>query len=114
MKNNRTIGSICSKHPDLKGERFKHNGTCPACSNEHSKRCNQKVRDRAKLCEELQDEAVTSKLRIARLERALGAMLFLFDDGVGRSWSADALDYARKLTPAVEFKPVGLPREDKS
>lgn len=39
------------------------------------------------------------------LRKALGGMLFAFDDGVGRDWSADLLDYARKLSPAAEFKP---------
>ncbi|MCW2270871.1 hypothetical protein [Pseudomonas sp. JUb96] len=38
--------------------------------------------------------------------RALGGMLFAFDDGVGRDWSQELLDYARKLAPAVEFKPA--------
>lgn len=42
-------------------------------------------------------------LRESQLRRALGGMLFGFDDGVGREWSADLLDYARTLTPAVEF-----------
>lgn len=39
-----------------------------------------------------------------KLKKALSGMLFAFDDGVGRDWSADLLDYARKLTPAAEFK----------
>ncbi|MBI6563313.1 hypothetical protein YA0745_23540 [Pseudomonas synxantha] len=43
--------------------------------------------------------------RIDQLERALGGMLFGFDDGVGRDWSEDLLDFARRLTSAVEFKP---------
>ncbi|MNE88414.1 hypothetical protein D3C80_1857200 [compost metagenome] len=43
---------------------------------------------------------------VQELRRALGGMLFAFDDGVGQDWSRDLLDYARKLTPAVEFKPV--------
>ena len=43
---------------------------------------------------------------VQELRRALGSMLFAFDDGVGQDWSRDLLDYARKLTPAVEFKPV--------
>lgn len=42
--------------------------------------------------------------RIDDIERALGGMLFAFDDGVGREWSADFFDYARKLTSAVEFE----------
>ncbi|MNC76920.1 hypothetical protein D3C75_1287460 [compost metagenome] len=41
---------------------------------------------------------------VEELYRALGGMLFAFDDGVGRDWSQDLLDYARKLAPAVEFK----------
>jgi hypothetical protein len=44
--------------------------------------------------------------RIELLERALGGMLFAFDDGVGLDWSADLLDFARKQTPTVEFKPA--------
>ena len=39
------------------------------------------------------------------LRKALAGMLFAFDDGVGREWSAEMLNYARKLCPAVEFKP---------
>jgi len=39
------------------------------------------------------------------LRKALAGMLFAFDDGVGLHWSADLLDYARKLCPAEEFKP---------
>lgn len=42
--------------------------------------------------------------RESQLQRALGGMLFAFDDGVGREWSAPLLDYARKLTPAMEFQ----------
>lgn len=42
--------------------------------------------------------------RIAELEQALAGMLFAFDDGVGLDWSEDLLDFARKLTPAVEFQ----------
>ena len=38
------------------------------------------------------------------LKRALGGMLFAFDDGVGQDWSAPLLDYARQHCPAVEFK----------
>lgn len=44
-----------------------------------------------------------SNERVDVLERALGGMLFAFDDGVGREWSTPLLDYARTLTPAVEF-----------
>lgn len=44
--------------------------------------------------------------RIDDIERALGGMLFAFDDGVGRDWSANLLDYARKLTSAAEFNPA--------
>ncbi|MGH8379306.1 hypothetical protein [Pseudomonas sp.] len=43
---------------------------------------------------------------VEELRRALGGMLFAFDDGVGQDWSKSLLDYARKLTPAVEFKPA--------
>ncbi|MCE5988492.1 hypothetical protein LVV83_15780 [Pseudomonas sp. LM20] len=39
------------------------------------------------------------------LRRALGGMLFAFDDGVGKAWSRDLLDFSRQITPAVEFKP---------
>lgn len=42
--------------------------------------------------------------RIAELEQALAGMLFAFDDGVGRDWSEDLLDFARKLTPVAEFQ----------
>ncbi|MCW2272432.1 hypothetical protein [Pseudomonas sp. JUb96] len=41
---------------------------------------------------------------IRNLRRALGGMLFAFDDGVGEDWSQGVLDYARQVTPAVEFK----------
>lgn len=41
--------------------------------------------------------------RVSDLERALGGMLFAFDDGVGRDWSAPVLDYARKQCRAVEY-----------
>lgn len=44
--------------------------------------------------------------RVDDIERALGGMLFAFDDGVGRDWSADLLDYARTLTSAAEFNPT--------
>lgn len=45
------------------------------------------------------------------LRKALGGMLFAFDDGVGvgvgvgEDWSAPLLDHARTLCSAVEFKP---------
>lgn len=42
--------------------------------------------------------------RLTVAERALGGMLFAFDDGVGREWSAPLLDFARTVTPAIEFK----------
>ncbi|MBF8764164.1 hypothetical protein [Pseudomonas putida] len=42
---------------------------------------------------------------IRNLRRALGGMLFAFDDGVGEDWSQSVLDFARQVTPAVEFKP---------
>lgn len=38
------------------------------------------------------------------LRKALAGMLFAFDDRVGLHWSADLLNYARKLCPAAEFK----------
>ncbi|WP_256675710.1 hypothetical protein [Pseudomonas sp. R5(2019)] len=41
---------------------------------------------------------------VEELRRALGGMLFAFDDGVGRDWSRDLLDFARKIAPAAEFK----------
>lgn len=44
-------------------------------------------------CQEAQQE----------IERALAGMLFAFDDGVGREWSEDLLDYARKLVAAKEY-----------
>ncbi|NUU37619.1 hypothetical protein [Pseudomonas sp. C2B4] len=44
--------------------------------------------------------------RIDELERALGGMLFEFDDDVGREWSVDLLDFARNQAKAVELKPV--------
>ncbi|MDF3930496.1 hypothetical protein [Pseudomonas putida] len=55
----------------------------------------------------LADPAVVAGLitEIKALRRALGGMLFAFDDGVGKEWSKDLLDYARQVTPAVEFKP---------
>lgn len=53
---------------------------------------------------DLIEENSELKNRVAELERALGGMLFGFDDGVGRDWSAPLLDYARTLTHAVEFK----------
>lgn len=43
---------------------------------------------------------------VEQLRRVLGGMLFAFDDGVGVEWSQDLLDFARKLTPAVEFNPA--------
>ena len=49
--------------------------------------------------------------RAARLELALGGMLFAFDDGVGREWSEELLDFARKLTAAKEFKAALKPAE---
>ncbi|WP_147282644.1 hypothetical protein [Pseudomonas jessenii] len=64
------------------------------------------------LAEQEKDEA--ERLRVLatslteekeNLRKALAGMLFAFDDGVGLDWSADLLDYARKLCPAEEFKP---------
>jgi len=51
----------------------------------------------------LQSTIAQLQARVQELEIGLGGMLFAFDDGVGRGWSAKILDYARKLTPAVEF-----------
>ncbi|MCQ0167730.1 hypothetical protein DN388_12280 [Pseudomonas sp. S12(2018)] len=42
---------------------------------------------------------------IRDLRRALGGMLFAFDDGVGEDWSRGVLDFARQVTPPVEYKP---------
>ncbi|MGR6498026.1 hypothetical protein [Pseudomonas fulva] len=55
----------------------------------------------------LADPAVIAGLikEIKALRRALGGMLFAFDDGVGEDWSEELLDYARQVTPAVEYKP---------
>ncbi|WP_236183298.1 hypothetical protein [Pseudomonas juntendi] len=55
----------------------------------------------------LADPAVIAGLikEIKSLRRALGGMLFAFDDGVGKSWSRDLLDFARQVAPAVEYKP---------
>jgi len=44
--------------------------------------------------------------RLAELQRVLGGMLFAYDDGVGRDWSAPLLDHARTLCPAFEFVPA--------
>lgn len=57
--------------------------------------------------ESLQLRLNAADQRIDDVERALGGMLFAFDGGVGRDWSADLLDHARKLTSAVELKPSG-------
>lgn len=45
------------------------------------------------------------------LVTALAGMLFAFDDGAGREWSEDLLDFARKLTAAKEFKSALKPAE---
>ncbi|WP_432755313.1 hypothetical protein [Pseudomonas sp. WMBT8] len=50
--------------------------------------------------------------RALGLEKALAGMLFAFDDGVGRDWSAPLLDYARTLTPAAEFQSRAKAGED--
>jgi ribosomal protein L37AE/L43A len=44
--------------------------------------------------------------RLAEFQRVLSGMLFAYDDGVGRDWSAPLLDHARTLCPAVEFVPA--------
>jgi hypothetical protein len=41
---------------------------------------------------------------LTKARELLGGMLFAFDDGVGREWSAPLLDEARKFCPAVEFQ----------
>ncbi|WP_241653189.1 hypothetical protein [Pseudomonas alkylphenolica] len=55
----------------------------------------------------LADPAVIAAImtELMDLRKALGGMLFAFDDGSGQNWSRDLLDYARKITPAVEYKP---------
>lgn len=45
-----------------------------------------------------------SEAELAKAREFLGGMLFAFDDGVGRDWSAPLLDEARKFCPAVEFQ----------
>ncbi|MGA9221922.1 MAG: hypothetical protein WBZ57_12080 [Pseudomonas graminis] len=52
----------------------------------------------------LQQRLNIADQRVCDLEVGLGGMLFAFDDGVGRDWSAPLLDHARKLCKAVEFK----------
>lgn len=54
----------------------------------------------------LQQRLTVAETREFQLNRALGGMLFAYDDGVGREWSAPLLDYARELTPAIKFKPI--------
>ncbi|MCP1651644.1 hypothetical protein [Pseudomonas nitroreducens] len=51
----------------------------------------------------LRIENINLKLAAKQTERALAGMLFAFDDGVGQEWSADLLDFARKLVKAKEF-----------
>lgn len=55
--------------------------------------------------EQLHEEVIRLTEEKEDLRKALAGMLFAFDDGVGLHWSADLLDYARKLCPAEEFKP---------
>ncbi|MGF6669170.1 hypothetical protein [Pseudomonas monsensis] len=55
--------------------------------------------------EQLHEEVIKLTEEKGNLRKALAGMLFAFDDGVGLDWSADLLDYARKLCPAEEFKP---------
>lgn len=55
--------------------------------------------------EQLHEEVIKLTEEKGRLRKALAGMLFAFDDGVGLDWSADLLDYARKMCPAEEFKP---------
>jgi hypothetical protein len=49
-----------------------------------------------------ENDVLQSELTKAR--ELLGGMLFAFDDGVGKDWSAPLLDEARKFCPAVPFK----------
>lgn len=56
--------------------------------------------------EEQQQRLTVVEAREFQLNRALGGMLFAYDDGVGRAWSAPLMDYARKLATAMEFRPV--------
>ncbi|CAI8805623.1 hypothetical protein [Pseudomonas zeae] len=55
--------------------------------------------------EQLHEEVIKLTEEKGNLRKALAGMLFAFHDGVGLDWSADLLDYARKLCPAEEFKP---------
>ncbi|WP_047300703.1 hypothetical protein [Pseudomonas fluorescens] len=55
--------------------------------------------------EQLHEEVIKLTEEKGNLRKALAGMLFAFDDGVGLDWSADLLDYARKLCPPEEFKP---------
>lgn len=59
----------------------------------------------------LQARLTAADERVDVLETALAGMLFAFDDGVGREWSEDLLDFARKLTAAREFKAALKPAE---
>lgn len=61
----------------------------------------------------LQSTIAQLQARVSQLESGLGGMLFAFDDGVGRGWSEKLLDYARKLTPAVEFDATAALNEAK-
>lgn len=54
---------------------------------------------------ELADHTTKLQAENEALRKALGGMLFAFDDGVGREWSASLLEYARALCPAAEFNP---------
>ena len=60
---------------------------------------------------ELQALLTAADERANVMETALAGMLFAFDDGVGRDWSAPLLDFARKLTTAKEFKAALKPAE---
>ena len=62
---------------------------------------------------DLQQRLTAADERADVLETALAGMLFAFDDGVGREWSEDLLDFARKLTAAKEFKAALKPAEVK-
>lgn len=69
---------------------------------EHFEILAEQEKDEAERLRELATNLTEEK---ENLRRALAGMLFAFDDGVGLDWSADLLDYARKLCPAEEFKP---------
>ncbi|UNM20875.1 hypothetical protein K0P33_05290 [Pseudomonas sp. ArH3a] len=64
-----------------------------------------------RISEALQQRLTAADERADVLETALSGMLFAFDDGVGREWSEELLDFARKLTTARGFKAALKPAE---